>query len=128
MRNSHANNKSGARRTVVLIIALCIFVALPLLSNARVRSNSINVVNNSSREIINLYLSHANQDDWGSDLLSNATLTNGQSFTISNVSCDEAQIKVVAEDANGCFLSAVVSCGDAVTWTITNDTAADCGY
>lgn len=128
MKYSHANIRSNAPRALAFIAALCAFVALPLLAGARARTASINVVNNSGREIINIYLSPADSDNWGSDQLNDASITPGQSFTISNVSCAQPQIKVVAEDKNGCFLSAVVSCSDTATWTITNDTAADCGY
>jgi hypothetical protein len=110
-----------------MLAAVFAFAALPLLAGARARSASINVVNNSGREIVNLYLSHPDADDWGSDLLPDSTIKTGESFTITNVTCDQSQIKVVAEDKDGCFLSTVVACGDAVTWTITNDTAADCG-
>lgn len=125
MRNSHA--KRSPRRLAMLAALCCAFAALPLLSSARASTASINVVNNSGREIINLYLSPADSDNWGPDQLGDAHITTGQSFTISNITCDQPQIKVVAEDKDGCFLSAVVSCGNAATWTITNDTAADCG-
>jgi hypothetical protein len=52
---------------------------------------------------------------------------NGGSFTISNVSCSGSTIKVIAEDQDGCFSYQVVSCSEGATWTITNDTARDCG-
>jgi hypothetical protein len=127
MRNSHADTARNARRLAVLIASLCVFAALPLLASARARTASINVVNNSSREIIHVYLSHADGDDWGQNQLGDSSISPGQSFTISNVSWDQPQVKVIAEDRNGCFLSAVVTYGDGAAWTITNDTAADCG-
>lgn len=128
MTNSQAKPGRRASRLFVLVAAICAFAALPLLSSARARTASINVVNNSSREIIHVYLSPANSDDWGpNQLADSATIASGQSFTVSNVACDQPQIKVVAEDTNGCFLSTVVTCGDAATWTITNDTVANCG-
>ena len=34
---------------------------------------------------------------------------------------------VIAEDQEGCFSYQVVSCSEGATWTITNDTARDCG-
>jgi hypothetical protein len=90
-------------------------------------TSSINVVNNSSRTIRNVYLSHVNADDWGGNQLGEAQIAPGQSFTISNVSWDEQQVKVIGEDQDGCFLSGVVTAGSDSTWTITNDTTADCG-
>ena len=52
----------------------------------------------------------------------------GQSFTISDVTCSSNEIKVVAEDGEGCFVYGVISCAQATTsWTITNDAPRDCG-
>lgn len=113
-------------RVVILCVALCAFAALPLLSSAS-SSSSTNVVNNSNRQITHVYFSHVNVDDWTGDQLGGTTISPGQSFTLSNYSCDQQQIKVIGEDQDGCFLSAVVACGANATWTITNDTEADCG-
>ncbi|HZT59275.1 MAG TPA: hypothetical protein VFA21_11675 [Pyrinomonadaceae bacterium] len=127
MRNSQVVRERKVRRLAVFVAALCVFATLPLLSSARARASSVNVANNSGREIIHIYLAHADQDDWGANQLGSSTIPPGQSFTISNVSWDQPQVKVVAEDKNGCFLSGVVALDDSATWTITNDTAADCG-
>ncbi|HEX8180982.1 MAG TPA: hypothetical protein VF525_15655 [Pyrinomonadaceae bacterium] len=127
MRNSHADQQRTARRLVLSIAAFCVCAALPLLSSARSPSASINVVNSSSREIIHIYLAHIDQDDWGVNQLGDASILPGQTFSIANVACDETQIKVVAEDKDGCFLTSVAACGDNGTATITNDTPRDCG-
>ncbi len=124
MRNSHTMRKLC--RLVILCTALGTLAALPLLSSAR-SSNSINIVNNSTRTIRYVYLSHANADDWTGDQSGGNGIAPGHSFTLSNVSCDQQQLKVIGEDQDGCFLSAVVTCGVDATWTITNNTAADCG-
>ncbi len=127
MKNSRAK-QSRFRRVAVIVVAFCAFASLPLLAGARARTASINIVNNSGREIVNLYLSHADADDWGSDLLPDSTIPTGQSFTIPNVSWDQSQLKVIAEDGNGCFLSTVVSGSGDSTWTISADAQADCGH
>jgi hypothetical protein len=127
MRNSRAK-RNRSRRVAIFVFALCAFASLPLLAASRARTASINIVNNSGREIINLYLSHADADDWGSDLLPDATIPTGQSFTIPDVSWDQSQLKVVAEDSYGCFLSNVVSSSGDSTWTISADAQADCGH
>lgn len=125
MKNSQA--KLNPRRLIIVCIALSALAALPLISSARsANSTSVNIVNNSSRQIRNVYLSRVDVDDWGANQLNDA-IAPGQSATISNFSCDTQQIKVIGEDQDGCFLSAVVACGTSSTWTITNDTAADCG-
>jgi hypothetical protein len=122
MKSSHRS----LLRFLSLVVAFAGVSALPLLSGAHPAS-SVNVVNNSSGDIRHIYLSHVNADDWGSDQLNNATLHSGQSATISNFACDAAQIKVIGENQDGCFVSTVIACGTNATWTITNDTAADCG-
>lgn len=98
----------------------------PFLTTAH-PSTTVNIVNNSSREVRNVYLSHVDSDDWSGNQLDNTTIAAGQSFTLSNVACDSQQVKIVAEDQEGCFLSTVVSCGESSTWTITNDTERNCG-
>jgi hypothetical protein len=122
MKNSRT--KRNLRRLAIFCIAL---FSLAALSSARTSTTSVNIVNNSNREIRNVYLSHVNVDDWGGNQLGNSIISPGQSFNLSNVTCDQQQVKVIGEDQDGCFLSTVVACGGNATWTITNDTAADCG-
>jgi hypothetical protein len=125
MRNS--DGMRNPRSLIIICVILFALAALPLGSRAQ-PSTSVNIVNNSSRVIRNVYLSHVGVDDWGADQLSNgATIGPGQSFTLSNVACDQQQVKVIGEDQDGCFVSTVIACGSNATWTITNDTARDCG-
>ena len=125
MKNS--DSMRNPRSLIIICVALLTLAALPLVSRAQ-PSTSVNIVNNSSREIRNVYLSHVDADDWSGDQLSNnATIAPGQSYNLNNLACDQQQVKVIAEDQDGCFLSTVVTCGSSSTWTITNDTARDCG-
>lgn len=114
-------------RGFIIMVALLALAALPLISSARTPATSVNIVNNSSREVRNVYLSHVNVDDWTGNQLGSATIPAGQSFTLNNVACDQQQVKVIAEDEDGCFLSTVVTCGDSAVWTVTNATTRDCG-
>lgn len=121
------NSKITHKPTILVLSVLFLLVLLPLLSNARTPATSVAIVNNSSRLIRNVYLSHVNADDWSANQLGDATIPPGQSSTLSNVACDAQQVKVIAEDENGCFLSYVINCGENSTWTITDNTARDCG-
>ncbi len=113
---------------LVLSIFIGLMICAPLLSRAHSSATSITIVNNSSREIRHLYLSAPDQNNWGSDQLVHSVIPgNGGSFTINDVSCSSSTIKVIAEDQDGCFSYQVVSCSESVTWTITNNTARDCG-
>ncbi|SRR6266404_798609 len=124
MRTLHVSRNLG--RLIIFCTAFGALAAVPLLSRAQ-PATSVNIVNNSSREIRNVYLSHVGADDWSANQLGDSVIAAGQSFTISNVACDRQQVKVIGEDQDGCFSSLVVNCGDNATWTITNDTARDCG-
>ena len=122
--------KSSTLFTSLVALAVCVgvMVCAPLLSTAHVPTTSITIVNNSGREIRHVYLSAPDQNNWGSDQLVNSVISpNGGSFTIGNVSCGGASIKVIAEDHDGCFSYAIVSCSDNATWTITDSTTRDCG-
>jgi hypothetical protein len=123
-----AGGNRNRRSLIIICVALFAMASVPLVSGARSTSTSVTIVNNSSREIRNVYLSHVDVDDWGGNQLSEGTvIAAGQSATLSNLACDQQQVKVIGEDQDGCFVSTAISCGNTSTWTITNDTARDCG-
>lgn len=126
----------GMNRIVALSILVCAVVGIPALSSAAhpTRSESqplmtIAVANNSSRDIYHLYLSPVDRDAWGPDLIPEGTLLRvGETFTISDASCTGNEIKVIAEDKQGCFVYTVIGCAQASNgWTITDATPPDCG-
>jgi len=116
-----------SKRLPILTILFSMFACLPLLSNAHAAATRVTISNNSSRAIRHVYVSAANQDNWGPDQLNGSIPPGGGSFTLDNVSCSGSGAKIIAEDQNGCFLYRVVACNDNVTWTITNDAVPDCG-
>lgn len=122
MRNSHTRK---LRRLLISCVAVTGLVALPLLSRAQ-PATSVNIVNNSSGAIGHVFLSPVDSDNWSADQISSA-IAAGQSVTVSNFACDQGQIKVIGENQDGCFVATVIACGDNATWTITNNTPADCG-
>jgi hypothetical protein len=131
MKNKHSNRNMSrvTVRRLALAVALCALTAAPLLSSTRAEqtSTSIQITNSSSVEIRHIYFSPVDSDDWGPDQLNQAVLTNGNSITLENAACTQGQIKVVAEDQNGCFISTTITCGDSSTWTITDTTERSCG-
>ncbi len=116
-----------SRRLAILMIFSGIFAVAALQSGAQASSTAITIVNNSGLTIRHAYLSPTNQDNWGPDQLNNYVIAPGGSFTLTNVSCGGSDIKVIAEDQNGCFLYQVVLCNENATWTIPNDAVPDCG-
>lgn len=123
------------RKLVVSTKALVLFAACvgvlggsTLLSAAHAPATSVTIVNNSSREIRRVYLSPPDQNNWGPDQLGSSVIAaGGGSVTLSDVACSGAGVRVITEDHEGCFLSRVVACSEATTWTITNEAIPDCG-
>lgn len=123
MKNSRVN----IYRLAILSLLVLVLAAF---SSARTASptTSVNIVNNSNNEIRSIYLSHVDADDWtGNQLGEGATIAAGQSYNLSSVACDQQQVKVIGEDQDGCFVSTTLNCGQSATWTITSNTARDCG-
>ncbi len=123
---------AGARFMTLFLLALA---AIPAISHASARRVitaapmiSIRVINDSSREISQLFLSPVDKDARGPDLLNGTALRNGDDFTIQGVTCSGNQIKIIAQDKAGCLTNGVVDCSQGSTdWTITDDMPADCG-
>lgn len=115
-------------RTFGLASVVGLVLWVPLLSSANKNSSvNITIVNTSNREIVHIYLSHVDQDDWGGNQLGENAIASGQSYTLSNVSWDSSDIKLNAEDREGCFLTHVSPGSGAHTWTVTNNDQANCG-
>ncbi|MGH9906367.1 MAG: hypothetical protein ACRD8U_12390 [Pyrinomonadaceae bacterium] len=131
MRSSMMKAAGNSVRLLLLVVIMCALVGASTISapaTSGLPAMAILVTNNSGRDIHHLYLSPADREAWGPDLLNETVLRTGQSFTISDVSCAGYEIKVIAEDREGCFAYAVVSCAQASTgWTITSETPRDCG-
>ncbi|HEY6186176.1 MAG TPA: hypothetical protein VIW80_00750 [Pyrinomonadaceae bacterium] len=121
------NTKIGFRLTM-LVVVICTLGALTMLSGspAAPATTSITIVNNSGWEIRHIYLSAADNDNWGPDQLNDGAINPGQTVTLS-VSWDQPTVKIVSEDKDGCFLSNTADATGSVTWTITNDATPNCG-
>ena len=123
------------RKLVVRSKALVLFATVvgvlggsTLLSAAHAPATSVTIVNNSSREIRHIYLAPQDQNNWGADQLGSSVIAaGGGSVTLNDVACSGANVRVITEDQEGCFLSQIVACQEATTWTITNEAIPDCG-
>jgi hypothetical protein len=128
MKSRMIKSERAVNRLPLLLIVIGILAAVPWLSGAWAQGTiNITIVNNSRWEIRRVYLAAGDPNNWGPDQLNGSVISPGSSFTLSNVSCDGASIRVITEDQNGCFLYDNVSCGGNATWTITNDATPDCG-
>lgn len=110
---------------LMLVAVLGTVAALTPLSTATAPALTITVANNSGREIRHLYLSPADNDNWGSDQLQSA-ISSGTTRSL-NVAWNQSTVKLVAEDQDGCFMTTTVEASGNQTWTITSDTTRNCG-
>ena len=124
LRDALLNSRTRFR-ILMLIAVLSTLAALPTLSTATAPTLTITVVNNSGWEIRHLYLSPVNNDNWGPDQLS-AYISPGTTRTL-DVSWDQSTVKLVAEDQDGCFMQTTVEATGSPVWTITSETARNCG-
>lgn len=129
MQEYKTNKRNGIYRLAIVLLGVCAMLAsVALFVSGRPNSAiGITVTNNSPREIRHLYLAPGNPDNWGPDQMGGSTIPSGNSFTLSNVSCDGSNMNVIAEDENGCFYYNSVSCGNDAVWTISSDATPDCG-
>jgi hypothetical protein len=119
-------NPRNSLRLALLSIALLSMGTALLLHAAPVQSVTLTVVNNSNREIRYLYLSPAENDNWGADQLSGSAISPGVTRTL-NISWNQSTIKLIGEDQDGCFLSTTLNVASNIEWTINSDAPANCG-
>jgi hypothetical protein len=110
----------------MLLAVVGLSAALTPLSSATQPQLTISIVNNSQWEIRHLYLSPADNDNWGTDQLNESSISSGATRTL-NVSWDQSSVKLVAEDQDGCFMETTVAASGNPVWTITSEASRNCG-
>ena len=114
----------SAMRKFTLALLLLTLTALPAF--AAKKKATIKVINQSKWEIHHLYLSSTDDQHWGPDQLGDETIANGESFKLTNIDCDDYDIKVVDEDGDECVVEEVNLCGDDTVWKITDKILLKC--
>jgi hypothetical protein len=112
-------------RSILLLTVVSAFGMVTMRSGAA-PTVTITIVNNSSWEIRHLYLSPADSDNWGPDQLNNSPISAGATRQL-NVSWEQSTVKLVAEDQDGCFLTTTVATSGSPSWTISSQSARNCG-
>ena len=116
--------------TTLSLAILVSFAALaPTVAAAPKKKASVKIINQSKWEIHQLYLSSSSEESWGPDQLGEHVLTKGDEYTLTNIPCDDYDIKVVDEDGDECVIEEVRLCGDESYWKITDKDLLECeGY
>ena len=124
MKASHTTTK---RLLAVILTAAVCLLGVGLAVGARSSNNiSVTITNHSNREIHHVYVAVGDPNNWGPDQL-HGSIPSGGSATLSDVGCNGASVRLIAEDNNGCFVYYNAACDANQTWEITDATAPDCG-
>ena len=110
----------------VVLVTLCILGTFALRSQAAAPSATVTINNNSSWEIRALYLSPVDNDNWGDDQLNGSAIAPGSSYSL-NLSWEQPTVKLIAEDADGCFISTTVDATSNSSWAISSSSSRNCG-
>ena len=93
------------------------------------QESNLVVTNKSKWAVHHMYLSPANDNEWGPDQLGTQTIEPNAKFTLNKIPCDTYDIKVVDEDGDECIVKGEKFCGNEVTWDLTNEELLGCeGY
>src|SRR3990172_7156662 len=87
---------------------------------------SVTIVNKSDWRLDQLYLSATDEDEWGPDQLGKDVIDTGGAFTLTDITCDTYDVKLVDEDGDECVLQGVDLCGSSEKWTITSKDLLKC--
>jgi hypothetical protein len=100
-------------------------LALALPGQAQKKA-TITVVNQSDWTITELYLSPADEAEWGPDQLAEHVIEPGASFKLSGIPCATWDVRLVDEDEDECVVEGVDICANKETWTITSKDLLRC--
>ena len=93
------------------------------------QESNLVVTNKSKWAVHQMYLSPANDNQWGPDQLASATIEPGAKFTLNKIPCDTYDIRVVDEDGDECIIKGEKFCSNNVTWDLTDQELLGCeGY
>lgn len=113
-------------RLALLVVVICSMATAFLLYASPAQRVTLTVVNKSATEIRYLYLSSADNDNWGVDQLNDSAIAAGASRTL-DITWEQPAVKLIGEDVDGCFFSATMKVASNIEWAITNDAQPNCG-
>lgn len=115
-------------RALKLALAAFLLFALSLPALAGGKA-TVKIINQSKWELHHIYLSPSGDDHWGPDQLEDQILAKGDSLTLTNIDCNQYDVKVVDEDGDECVIEEADLCGNNAFWKITDKELLSCeGY
>lgn len=114
-------------RKSVLLWGVVIAMAVgPVIVRAGAYDSVVDIVNQSSWEIHQLYLSSTSDEEWGPDQLGEHVIGTGDTFQLHGIPCDDYDVRLVDEDGDACVVGGVTLCADADAWEITDEDLLAC--
>ncbi|MEO6690196.1 MAG: hypothetical protein ABIS07_00780 [Dokdonella sp.] len=86
----------------------------------------IELRNDSKWSIQQLFLASVDSSKWGADQLGHHTLKTGSTFTLSEISCGNYDVKLIDEDADECIVKNISLCSTSKVWTLTDKDLMKC--
>ena len=88
---------------------------------------NVKIINDSDREIRQMYMRRSGQSDWGPDRLGEEVIgSKGGQHTLTQIPCESYDVKLVDQDSDECVIPAQNVCEHDQTWQISSDDLADC--
>jgi hypothetical protein len=118
---------SGYSRSLFALVVVGALASVAITATAADKKKaSVKVVNKSDWTIVELYLSPVNDTKWGPDQLGEETIKPGDTYTLTDVPCDNWDVRLVDEDKDVCIVEDVDICAASETWTITSKDLLKC--
>ena len=111
-------------RLASLISALALATTIGACTVSTNASSDLTVVNNSSFDIQELYLTFSTSSGWGSNHLGSNPLQPGETITLTGISCDTYDVLMVDQTGAMCEHDNLDLCLSSSEWVITNNTCS----
>lgn len=112
--------------TVSIALGACISVSESGDTMPDPGDSTLTLTNGSSFAIYQLFVSPSTDRAWGPDQLGADVLLPGESVTLTGVTCNSWDIRLVDEDGDECIMEDVSLCFDDAEWQVTDEDLLVC--
>lgn len=96
-------------------------------ATAGTMDSSVNIQNNSSWEIHQIYVAPIDTTDWGDNLLKGDVVeAEGGSVEIFKIACDTYDVRLVDEDGAECIVPDISLCAERDAWVVEDEDLLAC--
>ena len=106
-------------------LRFAIGLAAACASLGALAGSTVQIHNESSWDIHELYISPTSEEEWGSDLLGSNIVQTGQYAELTDVPCADYDVRIVDEDGDVCVVAEVALC-ESAAYTLDDDDLLEC--